>query len=368
MKLVANLKLTPTPAQERALRLTLERCNEACNWLSERAWGTQTFRQYDLHQLSYQDLRAKFQLSAQVAVRCIAKVADAYKLDQKTKRAFRKHAAQPYDERILRFVSDEKVSLWLLSGREKIDYVCGEHQRQLLEHRKGEVDLMFVRGKWYLATVCDFDDPTLLTPEGVLGVDFGIVNIATDSLGNQHSGAKIEAYRERYAKRRATLRRVGTRAAKRRLRQISGKQKRFQKHENHCISKRIVSSAERSALGIALEDLKGIRARVKANKAQRKRLHNWGFGQLRAFIAYKAKRAGVPVVAVDPRYTSQECPACGCIDKGNRQTQSEFRCVECGHSNNADHNAASNIASRAAVTQPMFAHERAPRAVESRLL
>jgi IS605 OrfB family transposase len=314
MKLVANLKLTPTPVQERELRLTLARCNEACNWLSERAWQTKTFRQYDLHQLSYQDLRAKFQLPAQVAVRCIAKVADAYQLDRKTRRTFRKHSAQPYDDRILRFVSDEKVSLRLLSAREKIRYVCGDHQRQLLAHRKGEVDLMFVRGKWYLAAVCDFDDPKLLTPEGVLGVDFGIVNIATDSLGNQHSGAKIEAYRERYAKRRADLQRLGTRAAKRRLRQRSGKQKRFQKHQNHGISKRIVSTAERSALGIALEDLMHIRARVKANKEQRKRLHNWGFGQLRAFIEYKAKHAGVPVVTVDPRHTSQECQSCGCID------------------------------------------------------
>lgn len=365
MKLVANLKLNPTPEQERQLRLTLERCNGACNWLSERAWETQIFRQYDLHKLAYQELRAQFELSAQVAVRCIAKVADAYKLDQKTKRTFRKHAAQPYDERILRFVSDGRVSLWLLSGREKIDYVCGDHQRQLLAHRKGEVDLMHVRGQWYLAAVCDFDDPKLLTPEGILGVDFGIVNIATDSLGNPHSGAKIEAYRERYAQRRATLQRVGTRAAKRRLRQISGRQKRFQKHENHGISKRIVSLAERSRLGIALEDLKGIRARVKANKAQRKRLHNWGFGQLRAFIEYKAKRTGVSVVTVDPRYISQECFACGYIDKRNRQTQAKFRCVECGHSNHADHNAAGNIASRAIVTMPMFAHERAPRAVEN---
>ncbi|ADJ28306.1 transposase [Nitrosococcus watsonii] len=170
MKLVANLKLNPTPDQERALRLTLERCNVACNWLSERAWQTKTFRQFDLHKISYQDLRVKFQLSAQVAVRCIAKVADAYKLDQKTKCTFRKHSAQPYDDRILRFVTDEKVSLWLLSGREKIGYVCGDHQHQLLAHRKGEVDLMFVRGKWYLAAVCDFNDPKL---------SFGVWNAGT---------------------------------------------------------------------------------------------------------------------------------------------------------------------------------------------
>jgi len=365
MKIVANLKLKPTPEQERALRLTLERCNKACNWLSALAFEKKIFRQYDLHKAAYHELRAKFEVTAQVAVRCIAKVADSYKIDQKTQRTFRKHSAQPYDDRIFRFVADDKISIWLLNGREKVPFVCGEHQRRLLEHRKGEVDLMFVRGKWYLACVCDFDDPGLLTPDGMLGVDFGIVNIATDSQGNQYSGAAVEKYRERYAKRRAILQRVGTKAAKRRLRKMSGKQQRFQKHENHCISKAIVATAERSRLGIALEDLSHIRERAKAGKEQRKRLHNWSFAQLRGFVEYKAKRAGIPVSIVDPRNTSRECPACGHISKKNRKTQSEFLCVECGHSCNADHNAAGNISRRATVIKPMFAHTYVPCAVES---
>lgn len=365
MKLVANLRLKPTPEQEHALRTTLERCNEACNWLSKRAFETKVFRQYDLHKACYAELRERFGLSAQVAVRCIAKVADAYKLDTKKQRTFRKQAAQPYDDRILRFCADDIVSLWLLDGRNKIVFVCGEHQRRLLEHRKGEVDLMFVRGKWYLCAVCDFDDPGLLTPDGMLGVDMGIVNIATDSEGNKYSGAAVEKYRERYAKRRAILQRVGTKAAKRRLRKMSGKQRRFQKHENHRISKAIVATAERSRLGIALEDLTHIRQRVKASKEQRKRLHNWAFGQLRAFVEYKAKRVGISCVTVDPRNTSRTCPACGHVAKGNRKTQSEFRCLACGHEANADENAAGNISRRATVTKPLFAHTCAPCAVES---
>jgi putative transposase len=366
MKLVANLKLKPTKDQEALLLSTLERCNDACNWLSAQAWEAKVFRQYDLHKLCYHDLRAKFEITAQVAVRCIAKVADAYKVDQKTQRTFRKHAAQPYDDRILRFCADDAVSIWLVAGRNKVSYACGDHQRKLLEHRKGEVDLMLVRGKWYLAAVCDFDDPKLLTPSGILGVDLGVVNIATDSLGNQYSGAAVESNRQRYAKRRATLQRVGTRAAKSRLRQMSGKQERFQKHENHCISKAIVSTAERSGFGIALEDLTHIRKSVKARKKQRNRLHNWGFGQLRAFVEYKAKQAGVPVTIVDPRNTSRQCGECGHIDKRNRKTQSEFLCKVCGHSNNADLNAARNISSKGSfVNLPMFAHQFAPGVVES---
>lgn len=366
MKLTANLRLNPSPEQKRALRATLERCNEACNWLSEQAWNTKTFRQYDMHKAFYREARASFGLSAQVAVRCIAKVADTYKADKKTRRVFRKHSAQPYDDRILRFVSDELVSLWLLEGRAKLSYSCGEHQRKLLKHRKGEVDLMLVRGKWYLAAVCDIDDPGLLTPDGMLGVDFGIVNIATDSLGRQYSGAGVEAYRARYAKRRTVLQKVGTRAAKRRLRQTLGRQSRFQRHQNHCISKQIVATAERSGMGIALEDLKHILSRVKANREQRKRLHNWGFGQLRNFVEYKAKRAGLPVETVNPKNTSRECAACGHVSKENRKTQAEFLCLVCGHDTNADQNAARVIAGRAAVTKPnLFAHLRVQGAAES---
>lgn len=368
MKLVANIKLQPTPEQANLLQQTLERCNAACNWVSEQAWKEQTFRQFDLHKLTYQSVRDRFNLSSQVTVRCVAKVADAYKLDKETQRTFRPFGAQPYDDRIFRFVSNDQISIWTLNGRIKMGYVCGDYQRRLLEHRKGEVDLMFVRGHWYIAAVCDFDDPDLLTPNGVLGVDLGIVNIATDSTGEQFSGKDIETKREWYAKRRAVLQKKGTRAAKRWLRKMSGSQRRFQKWVNHNVSCRIVSKAERSQSAISLEDLKHIRARAKANKEQRKRLHNWGFAELRGFIEYKARKVGVPVFVIDPRNTSRQCFVCGHIDKKNRSSQSVFRCVACGHETNADYNAALNIGSRATVTKPMFAHQYVPGAVKSPVL
>ena len=66
---LTQLKLQPTPAQADALRRTLERANAACNYLSECAWTTQTFRQFDLHKLCYRDVRQRFGLAAQVTVR-----------------------------------------------------------------------------------------------------------------------------------------------------------------------------------------------------------------------------------------------------------------------------------------------------------
>ena len=149
---------------------------------------------------------------------------------------------------------------------------------------------------------------------------------------------------------------------------MSGKQSRFQKITNHTISKKIVSKAKRLCLSIAVEELTGIRSDIKARKVNRNRLHNWSFADLRVKLGYKAMRAGIPCVAVNPRNTSKQCSVCGHIAKANRRSQAIFKCQVCGHCNNADQNAAVNIAARGAlhVTRPYkFAHEHVPRAVES---
>jgi putative transposase len=353
MKLVATIKLLPSPEKAEALRATLRRCNEAATWLAATGFAAEKYRQFDLHKLAYGDLRSRFGLTAQAAVRTIAKVADAFKVSRKSAPTFRPDAAQPYDDRIIRFVEGgTAVSIWTVEGRIVVDLVMGEHQRRLMAYRKGEVDLCFVRGKWYLATTCDVPETEEFDPEDWLGVDLGIVNIAADSDGKLHSGDTIERVRSRLARRKAGLQRRGTKAAKRRLRKLAGKEARFRKHINHEISKAIVASAERSARGLALEELTHIRSRIKAKRSQRSRLHSWSFAQLRAFLAYKAKRAGVPVLFVNPRYTSQACSCCGCIDKRNRPDQATFSCITCGHAEAADLNAARVIRARATVTAP----------------
>lgn len=356
MKLVANIQLRPSRTQEKLLRATLERCNEACNYLSERGFAAGKTRQFDLHKLAYAEARTRFDLAAQIVVRSIAKVADAYTTQKANRRdglvTFRKHAAQPYDDRIFRMLPDDRVSIWTLDGRQIIPFVCGDRQRALLAFRQGEVDLMLVRGKWYLACVCDVPDPAEIDIEGVLGVDFGIVNLAFDSQGYSYTGAEVERVRARFAKRRAGLQRLGTKAAKRRLKKLSGKEGRFRRHTNHCISKEIVAQAERHRFAIAVEDLTHIRKRVRARKSQRNRLHGWAFAQLRTFVAYKARMAGIPTVAIDPRNTSRTCPCCGIIDKANRRTQAVFSCVHCGHTAAADYVAAQNIRAAGAACNP----------------
>ena len=354
MKLVASVRLLAPPEDSDLLRATLETCNAACDWLAGEAHRTKTSRQFDLHRLGYAELRARFGLAAQVAVRCVGKVADSLKAgDRKARRTFRRHAAQPFDERIFRFLpGEDAVSIWTLGGRRRIPFACGDRQRAMLARAKGQVDLMLVRGKWLLAATCEVDDVPAYAPCDVRGVDLGIVNLAVDDQGRTFGGKEVERVRRRHHARRRALQRLGTRSARRALRRASGRQRRFQRHTNHTISKAIVAVAERDRAAIALEDLQGIRDRVQATRRQRARLHNWGFHELRNLIAYKAARLGVPIVLVDPRNTSRECACCGLIDKRSRPNRDSFQCIGCGVAAPADHNAARVIRARGRVVAP----------------
>ena len=182
-------------------------------------------------------------------------------------------------------------------------------------------------------------------------MDLGIVNVATDSDGNQYSGAAILGLRRRHRRTRTRLQGKGTRSAKRLLKRRRRKESRFQRHTNHVISKEIVARAKDTKRAIALEDLTHIRQRIRSRKPQRATLSSWAFAQLRAFISYKAQAAGVSVILVDPRNTSRTCPACGYCDKANRRSQAHFLCVSCGCAGNADQIAAENIR-RAALSLP----------------
>jgi IS605 OrfB family transposase len=346
LKLTAKIRLNADADQRKALLETIEQANACCNWVSEYAWSHQIFPQFSLHKLLYYKAKELFPLSAQVVVHVFAKVADAYKLDKKTQRYFAEHGAISYDSRILTFKPDA-VSIWTTDGRLKIPFSAGERQKELLKSQQGESDLIYHKGKFYIASTCDVPDPEPSMVEDFLGVDFGVKTIAATSDGKKLSGSKVNNIRYRHRSLRSKLQKKCSRSAKRKLKQLSGKESRFAADVNHVISKQIVAEAKGTQRGIAMEDLKGIHDRVTVRKKQRATLRSWSFSQLRSFVEYKAKMMGVPVVAIDPRNTSRECSACGHIDKRNRKTQDKFVCLGCGFSLHADINAAINIRSRA---------------------
>jgi IS605 OrfB family transposase len=293
-------------------------------------------------------------LAAQVVIRCIARVADAYKANRQQRCHFAPRGAIAYDARILHWYPDQSaVSLWAGGGRLHLPFVCGARQRALLPSQHGESDLVYRDGAFYLYATCDVAAPPVGEFADVLGLDLGIVALAVDSDGEVYSGAAVEQHRRRHAHRRRNLQKKGTKAAKRKLRRLAGKQARFQRDTNHRIAKRVVHKAQGTKRALAVEDLTGLRARTTVSRRQRARHANWSFYQLRQFITYKAQRVGVAVIAVDPRHTSQTCSVCGHVARANRRSQALFSCMACGHSAPADHNAAQNIRARAVVNRPM---------------
>lgn len=278
-------------------------------------------------------------MSAQLAIRAISKVVESYKVERAVLHEFDEHGAIVYDQRILSFIGLDKASLNTVDGRIIIPMLVGSYAKLDERRIKGQADLICVNGEFYLCIVVDVPEESPLTPEGFLGVDLGIVSIASTSDGIKYTGESCDKTRTRYSRLKAGLQSCGTKDAKKRLKIVSGREHRFKTNINHNISKAIVQTAKDTKRAIVLEDLTYIRSRTTVRHGQRERYAKWAFDQLRSFIEYKAKIAGVPVVLVDGRNTSRTCSDCGYVDKNNRHGQ-VFKCLACGHEENADINAA----------------------------
>ena len=349
MKLTVQLQLLPDADSIAKLGATLERFNTAADWVAGELFVRKLANKIIAQKILYRQVRERFELSSQMAILCIHRVVEAYKRDKSNRPRFRKHAAITYDQRVMSFRGIDRVSLLTLAGRVLVPFILGAYQRERFTLRKGQADLVLRNdSKWFLLVTVDVPDGTPTPVTDFIGVDLGIVNIATDSDGTAHTGGKVEKVRKKHNLQRKRLQRRNTRGAKKKLKRISSKEARFRKHENHCIAKRIVETARRTGRGIAVEELTGIRERIRAKGGDaRNRLSGWSFFQLRGFIEYKARLAGVTVIVVNPRNTSRTCAECGHCEKANRKSQSVFSCRSCGHQANADHNAARNIRSLA---------------------
>jgi len=200
------------------------------------------------------------------------------------------------------------------------------------------------RGRLYLNVTYEREiEPS--QPEQVVGVDLGIRKALTASNNFFFKGRREQEIDNRYFRLARALQAKGTKSAKRHLRALSGRRKRFTACIAHTIAKRFVQSLGRPTL-IVMEKLTHIRERAKAfGERNRRRLHSWGFARLQRFIEYKAQLAGHQVVYIDPAYTSQRCSRCGHTEPANRRG-SWFRCRRCGFQLDADLNASRNLAQR----------------------
>ncbi len=178
------------------------------------------------------------------------------------------------------------------------------------------------------------------------GHDRGAYNPLADSDGKIHDSRHISDVKRRYAYSRKACQEKGTRSAKRRLKALSGREKRFVRDVNHCMSAEEIS--DDSVRVHVLENLSGMekqKERGAKGKKTRKLISRWSYSQLEFDMRYKAQAKGKRVEFVDPGYTSQECSRCGTIDR-NARDKGEYRCRKCGLRMQADVNAAKVIKKR----------------------
>ena len=224
------------------------------------------------------------------------------------------------------------------------------------------------KGKWYLIISFNFEPiERQLDMNKVLGVDLGIVNTATMQVFNidtqkwdrmswkecKINGDELIHYRQKIEARNKQMYiaikivgngRIGH-GRKVRLKPVEktrDKVSKFRDTYNHKVSKNIVDVAVKYNCGtVQMENLSGF-----SEQQSETFLKNWSYFDLQNKTKYKCEEKGIKFVLIDPKYTSKRCSHCGCIDDANRDckgSQAKFKCVTCGHEENADVNAARNI-------------------------
>jgi putative transposase len=345
LQLVVKAKLLVTPNVALELKATMKEFSKTCNQIAEVCFNQKLHRRYDIHHATYNLVRKNTQLPSQHVVNAIAKVSEQFTRESNKQHKFKQLSSVRYDSRTLTFKRDFfEVTLTICpKGRVSGELQMPNSMRKKLRTCKlGSADLIFRDGEFYLHICISEQAPVTDEPVESLGVDLGVKRVAVTSDNRFHT-AKFIRHKKRCKQTvRSSLQANGSRTAKRVLKRVSGREERFVRDANHCISKQIVADAKENKQRIVLEDLKGIRERSKPHMS--KHLHGWSYNQLQSFIAYKAARAGVKVVYVHPAYTSQGCSRC--LHIGSRFNQSNFNCDHCGLRLNADMNGARSVAVR----------------------
>ncbi|MGY2709318.1 RNA-guided endonuclease InsQ/TnpB family protein [Thermostichus sp. MS-CIW-28] len=372
--LTVSCKLKASQSQAAKLDATLEAFGQALNWVNQNT-PEKVANAVKLQSLCYREIRARFGLSSNLAQQVCRRLAGARKVARQKNRPVKtfKGGFATYDARIFSFrEKDWTVSLTTVEGRERFELAIGNYQRGMLAGSNPKSATLVKRkdGSYYIQICVEKKPPKQQDTDKVIGVDLGRTDIAHTSEGDNWNGQQLNRVRDHYSRLRAVLQRKaskGTRSSRRRCRQLlqrlSGKERRFQSRQrciaktwvNHRISKAIVSRAKATNSAIALEDLTGIRERVNQqprSKAERRRANSWAFYQLRQFLEYKARVAGVSLVLVPPAYTSQTCHKCLHIHPDPAQSYrsgKSFKCGHCGWEGDADLNGANVIALLGAV-------------------
>ncbi|MCY7286163.1 MAG: transposase [Cyanobacteria bacterium CAN_BIN43] len=327
--------------RERFLPL-MGKCAEIFNAHVDWALANGTYNKNKAHQDLYADLRLKYPGVPSALLQTVRDNAMEAVKATKFKRTPRKKPTSGlrYDKRTMT-LRGQQLTLSCIGKRESIILNVPEHFKEVFEGWEfcgATLTYSKQKKQFWVRLVFETDTPERTTG-AAQGIDRGLYHLATTSDGQFFSSQTVRATQRRYLHNRKTLQQKGTRGAKRRLRAMSGREKRFMRDVNHCVSKKLAHQPQFAVF--ALEDLSGIRNQRRGKKVN-KWISSWTFYQLEQFLDYKSEALGKRVAFVDARYTSQRCSVCKHIAKTNR-SKSRFHCKNCGHQAHADINAAINV-------------------------
>ncbi len=352
MQITLKLRIHGTDETLSILHRTLIEYSGSFNRVCAVGWQKKRVNGIELHHDTYAAERANTPLPSQLVCSARVKATEAL-LGAKTRKRKGKKASCPtskhcsirYDIRSANIKLKQKTAtLASIDGRQTVTLFIPPCHEARIGWKVCSSDLYSDRKhRLWLHVSVESELPPFQPNGKVVGVDLGVNRPAVTSTGKFLGSRQWKVVENKAFRLRRSLQAKGSKSAKRHLQKLSGRLGRFRHDCDHVLAKHIVGSVERGTT-LALEDLTNIRARAKARKAPRRRLHSWSFNRLQLFIEYKARLAGSEVTYGDPRYTSQKCSRCSSTDKRSRKSQSRFVCSHCGFSLDADLNAARNIA------------------------
>jgi IS605 OrfB family transposase len=315
-----------------------------------------------IHHGMYKDFRKKYTLNSQLVINAKNKGVDVLlslkkrnlrfkKKRKSTQVQFSSYIPIRYEYRCSTIHLEQRyVSLATISKRVNLSFEIPNYYKKFITWQFRSFELVYINKQFFLHFVVQKSLSTNIinSPHSgiFVGIDRGLRHIAVSSQNQFYSGFRLRASKSTYFRLKRSLQKKGTRSAKSKLRDIAGREKRFQKDMNHCITKDIISKIPVNST-IILEDLSYIRKTSKRRRKTRtsREFHSWAFYQFQLFLEYKAQEKNIEIIYIDPRYTSQQCSTCGFISRSNR-AGSNFVCKNCSYTLNADLNASRNIKSK----------------------
>ena len=287
MKLSVKINLNPSLEQHILLLETMRLFNKTCNTISQTAFHNQTFGKWSIQKLIYHDLRKTTSIPAQLLIRAIAVVCGSYKAEKKRMHWFKETSSIPYDTRLRTFHKSESVSLRLWNQRITVPIILGQYQAHRLNGVKlsetGESDLIYdrIQNRFYLVITFDQPETPTIQTSKVLGLDLGIKFLVADSDGALfYTGAQVEQTRKRYAELRTILQSRHSKSSYRHLKKLSGKEHRYCKDVNHCLSKKSYRKPKAQVVRWPLKNSRAYAERLGRRPERKRVIRPWALQRL----------------------------------------------------------------------------------------